>query len=154
AGTIEIAGEQGKRARIAIELLRTVGADHGGIARQGGLAEVERGEQPGVEQPVTGAAQPVLTPELDGRTPKHDLAGAHVGAEPAMRTQPGGVGERGALAVHEDRHGSAGGPARAEPLNPPERCARLEIAQALPEDVLGQVRDAREVLEGLDSPGW
>ena len=99
--------EQRDRARVAVELLRPVAGGArprsaparprpGRTRRAAASSAASRGGRAGVS----------CSSELDGRAPEDELARAHVGAEPAMRAQAGGVGE--GQRARSTRHGDGG----------------------------------------------
>ena len=63
------------------------------------------------------------------------------------------VGKGGLLRIHEDGDRGTGGAARGHSLDSPSPPPRLQVIEMAAQEVAGQVRDPRVVLEGLDAVG-
>src|SRR4029453_17730461 len=104
AVALQVTGEQGEGAGVAEELLRPVLSHHLGVARECGLAEVEGGEEFGVDEAIAKGPHAVLLGGFDGRAPQRNLAGTGPRVVPAVAAKTNRVGEGGPLAVYQHCH--------------------------------------------------
>ena len=146
-------GEQVERAGVAVEPQGPVARDDARVLGERAFAEVERGDELRVDQPVAQAAQTVLPADLDRRSPQHDLTRARFEPEPAMGPVPDCQCEAHAH-VDEQRDRLAGGASGRDALDPAQpHAGRGQIVEVLPQELARQDRHLAKVLQRLDTAG-